>query len=513
MQRPRLSSAELVEESLLVSIFDGSLIDLKRSPFRFPSGFSVGGCAAVPLNSAPRLRKREFPPLDYIKQKYLTRRTNRGHWGEAQKTKVPINEKLNLPIPEALDRVAGTGPSALANPGAGPRKASGLKKSRIRLYNIDKNPFLPLKKSVTSPVAVANTLSLRSRGQKARVFFPGGLQSSSVDPRRRALHLEPPRKKKPKWELGSSGEIKGEIKSRGPSEAPLEMESRRFSEVLRAIRAMYQNRQSLSQSPSDKAQLEKALEALTLEPSDFKGFRNLLSKFLQGLPLCAADLRVSDLETVLFLLFLVKKKFRQLGSLAWSCESLTALRAGGVNKRSEQNYKIILKRFFKKVIGDFNRRRGLDAKDDFEFYKAHFAAASRRLGHDWRKLRFETVFNERRVCFSQEYRRQSKKIFARILKRSAAFMRLLNEYLADRLRLEGKTHGIVVDYLPTLRKKVLQLSRKWAGSFCARRGNLRARLARFVVDNLRNNKVKLPWSMVEIRQGIANVRRLFQRAE
>lgn len=498
-----LRPAQLMKHSLLISIIDGSVIDLKLrnhlqcSPPRPPS-------------PAPLLGKRSLQAFDYIKKKYINPIRNFNRRRKAQ-TLIPREKtmriKEHVEFPETTLK---NGTLCLHNSTRSPQGNGNLKKTKFKLENIARNVFVSAKRSGASPIAIVSTMSFQSNSGAKKTFFPSFSKTKDIENKANLNILQNPQIETPKLNPNSSPcQNPPNIgQTLAPTRGP-----KRYQKVLQAMLEMYQMRLHAGRLQQERAKFEFTLSQLNLRLSNLGGFQNLLTKFLQGEVIRAEDLRLSDLEVVLFLLFLVKKKFRTLDNLEWNCESLNELRAAGVNKRSEQNYKIILKRFFKKVILDFNRRRRLNLKDDFEFYRFHFAEISEKLSHDWRKLRFETVFNEKRVCFSVEYQRQSKKLFARILKRSEPFMNLLEKYLTSRLEIDGKTHGIVVDYMPILKKKIFQLIGKWAESFKKKGRNLEERVAEFVLDKMRNNKVKLPWSLVEIEQGVSNVRRLFQRAE
>lgn len=487
---------QLIKDSLMVSIIDGSLIDLKHRDHldRLPP---------TAHSPPPALGRRSFQAFDYIRKKYLNpfRKFNR-----IRKNKY-LNYQTNLPkIKEMMPcpDMHLTKQTLLLQNMARPAQANGnFKKTKFKLEKIAENALISAKRSIASPMGMISTMSFQSKKCAKKTFFPSFPKTRDIENKSNLKSLETPQSATPKLNPNLKTSIQKQT----------QVPPQRYRDVLAAMLRMYQARLHSGRLQQEQVKFESVLARLDLRLNCLDGFQNLLLKFLLGRRIDPADLRVSDLEAVLFLLFLVKKKFKILDGLEWTCDSLNAVRAAGVNKRSEQNYKIILKRFFKKVIRDFNRRRALDLKDDFEFYRFHFAEISEKLNHDWRKLRFEIVFNEKRVCFSVEYQRQSKKLFARILKRSRPFMKLLEEYLASRLVIEDKTHGIVVDYMPILRKKIFQLIGKWGDEFNRKGLDLERKLSEFVLDKMENNKVKLPWSMVEIEQGILNVRRLFQRAE
>ena len=212
-----------------------------------------------------------------------------------------------------------------------------------------------------------------------------------------------------------------------------------------------------------------------------------------------------------FSIFLVKKNYKKIKSLKWTPDSLKELRNYEIKKRSEQNYKVILKRFFKKLVKNFNHVNKIDLKNDFEFYKVNFSKYAEKDNEDWKCLRYCTVFNENHKKSFKTNQRKSKKLFAKILKQNIKFMQNLEDYLENKLVLQNKKIGIHLDYTPILKKKVDNLIEKWKDKLYSNK-NLKARLCKFVLDQIKNNKIKLPWGYTEINQGILNVRKLFKNA-
>jgi hypothetical protein len=504
MIHSRYSSTELVSKCQIISIIDGSLIDLTcrdHLPKKIQITQSQQG------GSSCSLGKRSFQVFDYIKQKYLNQYRNKTPIEDQKYSNASLKMKNIQILNQGHWKLLNNENLFLRQNKTKFNLNSKQKQMKYKLKNAQKNPFYWTKKCAFSPRAMISTMSFGSNKKKKKSFFSEFIHPETI-------------KEEDKLKLQKNDLNQFEQKSFGFNSSKEENlfsfetrpdKTKCYSEILEILISMYQVRSRSSEFSNKKRQFECILKTMDLDHNNLEGFQNLLIKFLKGEPIEREDMNLSDLEIILFLLFLVKKKFKKLSNLKWNQDSLNEVRSYGVNKRSEQNYKIILKRFFKKVIQNFNEERNLDLKNDFEFYKFYFQEIADSFNHDWEKLRFETVFNETKVCLSQEYRRQSKKFFARILKRSKPFMASLNNYLMNKLELKGKTHGIILDYLPILKKKSYLLTTKW-------RKNLYEettvdKIAVFVSNQLKNNKVKLPWSLVEINQGIVNVRRLFERVE
>lgn len=264
---------------------------------------------------------------------------------------------------------------------------------------------------------------------------------------------------------------------------------------MKVVRKLKEQRRAL------KDRLAQLFSKVTFKSKEMHGLEGLLKKFLLGRSLSDEDLRISNAELVIFVLFLVKKKYEGMAHLEWTPSSLENLRAQTIVKRREQNYKVILKRFLKIVIADFNRKNNLKKKDDAHFYTHFFAESIEDFACDWQDIRFQTVFNETRIKKMGRYSMPcSKRDFALAMSRSGQLMSWLNEYLEDRLVVNNKTEGIFKEYMQLINRKVALLLFKWRESLYGSKG-LAHSLLDFVERKIVNDKVKLPWSLREIQDG------------
>ena len=250
----------------------------------------------------------------------------------------------------------------------------------------------------------------------------------------------------------------------------------------------------------------KALRYCDLKAGPMEGLQNLLIKFLKCEPLSKKDITISELETLLFLFFLVKKKYMNVQKMIWSVEHLNKMKFKTRKRRNEQNYKMILKRFFKLVIQEFNESRGLPETEEDAFYKYYFDAYN---DHPTR-LKFQFIFNESQQRYTEpDQRRQSKKFYAKTLHESHEFMDLLDRFLKDDLVLDNRNSGVLSMFGRLVELKTKLLVQKWSRYFC-RPGDLRQKLVAFVGEGLCNTKLKLPWGLNEIRRGVETIQELFE---
>jgi hypothetical protein len=280
--------------------------------------------------------------------------------------------------------------------------------------------------------------------------------------------------------------------------------------ILEQMQLIFHNRKNESVLIIEKKKLKSLLDKSKIESCDLSGLSQFLKKFLNREPITLDDLKLSDLELILFCLFIIKKKFKKILNPKWNKEYIENLRISPTQKTSEQNYKIIFKKFFKLIINDFNKKNNLELSDNTGFYKHHFETIATSLNQDWRNLRFKFVFNEYRNKKLNKKGRHSKKEFARVLKKSEEFMSMFNSYLNDSLQIEGSQHGIFLDYWPIIESKLKLLIERWRTKFCSNK-NIKSRLCNFLVAQMQNDKIKLPWGFGEIQQAILNVKRLFNR--
>lgn len=301
--------------------------------------------------------------------------------------------------------------------------------------------------------------------------------------------------------------VKSERKE-NPKKIPLEGH---MPNLIRIITRLHECRKDPVKIKKHTSLLRKLLNNIPISDSNLSGLKEVLSKFLTNKIILPEDIGLSNLEIILFTLYLTKKKFKKLYRFNWTSSDLNILRQKFPKKRSEQNYKVILKRFFKKVITDFNLRHGYGSKNEDQFYRHYFEDAAKSLSYNYRQLKFQKVFNETKVTRSKKGNpRHSKKIFARVLNRCPEFMKMMKDYMQDELKLGGGTHGIYRDYSSILDKKLTMLLFKWRQELNSKK-DIREQLTGFIVSKLLNDKVKLPWSNQELSQGIQNVQSLFNK--
>ena len=263
-----------------------------------------------------------------------------------------------------------------------------------------------------------------------------------------------------------------------------------FTKILKTMIEIFKNRKNKPKADVEKGHLKTLIKNTKIEPDSFGKIQHFLKKFLGDKPLAREDLLLSDLEIILFLLFVIKKKYEGLDSLDWTLAQLEALRRQRTKKTSEQNYKIIFKKFFKLIVQDFNAKHALASGDDLQFYKSNFGAIADSLNQDWRQLQFKFVFNEDRSKSIKKNGRQSKKNFARVVQRNAEFMDSLEKYLRDELVLKGQRHGVFADYWPVIETKLEYMIDRWMDKFKSKKNFLINSLIKQAVGRSRFFKAK-----------------------
>jgi hypothetical protein len=259
--------------------------------------------------------------------------------------------------------------------------------------------------------------------------------------------------------------------------------------------------------------IESCLAEVDIQMSHLINLKNLLSKFMKEEPITSEDMKLSNLEIILFCLFLVKKRFLDLEALRWTPECLNQFRNQEMLKRSEQNYKVVLKRAFKTLISTFNTENSILGANEEEFYKHYFEKVSKEFGIPIDSFKPQKIFNEIKSTKKNGKleKRKSKKEFASMLKKSTEFMNLLQNYLNDDLVIGGKEEGIFRDCMKELDRKLPLMIFNWQKRL-GNEKNFRDEFVQFLVETLVNDKVKLPWSASEVRRGVSSVLRLFRKA-
>ena len=261
--------------------------------------------------------------------------------------------------------------------------------------------------------------------------------------------------------------------------------------------------------------LTKTLHNFKFKMTHLVGFKNLLYKFMRNEEIKNEDLTISNFEKLLFCLFLVKKRYLDLEAIEWTTDSLNSFRNQDMLKRSEQNYKVILKRAFKTLIACFNSENSVLRGTEKDFYEYYFKEVADNFNIPLENFKPQKIFNElKEEDFSSNQnllKRKSKKEFARILKKSPKFMSVLNKYLNDDLLVCDKTEGIFKDCMKELERKLPLMIFNWQKKL-GNEENFNSELINFLADTLMNDKVKLPWSAGEVTKGVTSVLRLFRKS-
>ena len=286
-----------------------------------------------------------------------------------------------------------------------------------------------------------------------------------------------------------------------------------LKKVMKALSKIIYNRLLRRDKFTLRLDIERSLDLVDIELTHLVNLKNLLSRFMKGEELKDRDLKLSNLEIVLFCLFLVKKRYLDLETLQWNVESLTKLQSREMLKRSEQNYKVILKRAFRTLIASFNAEHAVIDGSDTLFYSHFFGAVSKAHDIELENFKPQKIFNEIRAPARTRrfQKRKSKKEFASLLKRSPAFMSRLMGYLRDDLKVSGHTEGILQDCMKELDRKLPLMIFNWQKRLGSG-PDFKEDLISFLTKTLVNDKVKLPWSTFEVQNGVKSVVRLFQKS-
>ena len=286
-----------------------------------------------------------------------------------------------------------------------------------------------------------------------------------------------------------------------------------LKKVMKALSKIIYNRLLRRDKFTLRLDIERSLDLVNIELTHLVNLKNLLSRFMKGEVLNQRDLGLSNLEIVLFCLFLVKKRYLDLETLQWNVESLTKLQSREMLKRSEQNYKVILKRAFRTLIASFNAEHAVIDGSDTLFYSHFFGAVSKAHDIELENFKPQKIFNEIRAPAKTRrfQKRKSKKEFASLLKRSPAFMSRLMGYLRDDLKVSGHTEGILQDCMKELDRKLPLMIFNWQKRLGSG-PDFKEDLISFLTKTLVNDKVKLPWSTFEVQNGVKSVIRLFQKS-
>ena len=488
----------LLDNSLMVSMIDGSLIDLKSKPKR-----SLQELGSKPkANLSPFLSFRSSCP--FLQESHFMKRSSAGFLGASNPRPFPPFHPYPLSI-EGGERNA-------------IRYISDVFPNLKRVKENNNLVFLDQEKKrgvsahetmKTLSKKVPSGVSLSDLTSNLNVPTNDSIQILIKSPIKGNLKTPNLCDNKQKEEFKAK-QIRKFLQTKGISkniqfELPDYFDLKLLNQKLIFL---YQTKGEKPIFAKEKKKLIEFFKNSDIKVQDLQRFYFLLEKFLKNETISEFDLRLSKFEKVLFCIFIIKKKFRAIMNFEWTAASLTDLRERGVIKRSEQNCKIILKRFFRLSIKDFLNKRGLGPSQEEEFYRHYFSKIASKHGYDWKKLKFELVFNEVRIKTSLSHSQKPKKMFGKILSQSSTFIKMLNDYLGNRLLVSGETHGITIDYMPTLDKKTWLLSNKWS-RFFGNKKNVSQTLCEFALSQLKNNRIKLPWGVSEINHAIKSVKKLF----
>jgi hypothetical protein len=454
-----LDTQHILTNCLLVSIIDGSIIDLKTRP---RNNYQP----AFPFRNF--LSRRPFP---FDVQSPYSANLN-------QITTAPVCSPLSLERSSDLEIKSRT-------------FNAGKIASKTGFKNHEKS----------TEMSREHELSLKEETEEMR---------QGEEKRKNAKEVEKELRQRCREKEETENCLKGQLLSLSQPLRKGDLKSN-FKKIFSCMSLMNSVRKTPELLEAHKKNLRSLLSVGNICTSDLTDLKSLLLKFLLNQEISENDLKISDIEFMLFTIFLIKKNYKFCKNLEWTPSSIEALRSKEIKKRSEQNYKVILKRFFKKVISNFNEENKLESFNDLEFYRVNFGEIANNCGEDWSLLRYSLVFNETHVKSKSNIPRKSKKIFAGVLKKNLHFMKQLGSYLDNNLEMNGERCGIHLDYTPILKNKVCMLIEQWRAKLYSNK-NLKARLCKFVVDQVRNKKVKLPWGYVEIDRGVSSVRRLFKSA-
>lgn len=229
-----------------------------------------------------------------------------------------------------------------------------------------------------------------------------------------------------------------------------------------------------------------------------------LLKFLKGEEINNDMIsELNDIEKVLITAFLVKKKYLDVDFLEFNTKSIKFIQERGCHKRSEQEYKTVLKKAFKQMIYIFNQKNLIFDSNKKHFYKHYFGEILDQLNIPIENIELEYLFNEKK---NQSKKRKSKKNYAQILKTSSKFMNDLNDYLDNSFKYNGKNFGSIDDATKDINKKVPGIVMKWKNDLM--KNDDSDSISKFLIEFFKNKKIKLPWSFTEISKAIISVKEL-----
>jgi hypothetical protein len=259
-----------------------------------------------------------------------------------------------------------------------------------------------------------------------------------------------------------------------------------------------------------KNKLISLFKKLNIESHRMKSLQKFLEKFLMEEKINQEDVNALNIaEKVIFMAFLVKKKYFDVDCFDFNAENISFFQDRITVKRNEQEYKIILKKAFKTMINAFNQENGFYDSSKRHFYKQYFGEFANSQSIPLEDLELENLFNEKGK--KKIKKRKSKKNYAQILRTSPKFLDRLSEYLDNKFKSGPKLTGSKYDAIREIKKKVPDLINKWKTRILMEEDNPpHIQMAEFLGKFFTNKKVKLPWSVHEIKRAVKSVKHLLQ---
>ena len=283
-----------------------------------------------------------------------------------------------------------------------------------------------------------------------------------------------------------------------------------FQQLYFTIKELGSTKANTQRREFVKEKLNDLISKANLQDRSLKRLINFLNKFLLNKKLNHNDILLNDVEVLLFCIFLKKKKYEYLEVFEWNLDDIERLQYQQVKKRSEQKLKIILKPFFKKMIQQFKIDNSIEDINNEEFYKFYFKDAADICNVNWQEIKFEKVFNEKKVNTKNTGRVKTKKCFARVLKKSKIFYLKLKEYLDSETFIGETKFGVMKDNLKITEGKIIKLINKWESIINLNEYEQKD-FIKFVISNLENNKVKFPWGYQEIKTSVQSFYKLLRK--
>ena len=262
---------------------------------------------------------------------------------------------------------------------------------------------------------------------------------------------------------------------------------------------------------SFQKKLETLLKSLNFKDLRIKYLDEFIIKFLINGAMDNEDIEsLTKTEKVLFLAFLVKKRYHHIDSFSFSPENLMFYGRKKTMKRNEQEYKIILKKAFNSMINSHNQENNIFNNSKTHFYKKYFGEFAEEHNLSIDDLQLENLFNEKKTTFFKK--RKSKKNYAQILRTSTNFLSKLSEYLNNRFSVGSKINGSGIDAMKEIEKKVPNLINKWKVTLLMYEedSSNEQKFTNFFLNLFANRKIKLPWSLNEVERAVVSVKTLLQ---